>query len=130
MPAITLPDGSVRRFDGPVTGTTIAADIGPGLAKAALAMRVDGRLRDLSSVIDADAELRGLYAEITSGVPSSESKSRLVRELGEQGFMAKQRQDVDELRAAAQERAAQMVRNSAAELVKESPALTPPATAA
>jgi threonyl-tRNA synthetase len=58
MPAITLPDGSVRSFDGPVTGTTIAAAIGPGLAKAALAMEVDGRLRDLSASIAADARLR------------------------------------------------------------------------
>ena len=55
MPAITLPDASVRRFDGPVTGTTIAASIGPGLAKAALAMRVDGKLTDLSAEIDRDA---------------------------------------------------------------------------
>jgi len=58
MPAITLPDGSVRVFDGPVTGTTVAASIGPGLAKAALAMRVDGALRDLSDEIAADASLR------------------------------------------------------------------------
>ena len=42
MPAITLPDGSIRHFEGAVTGTTIAADIGPGLAKAALAMEVNG----------------------------------------------------------------------------------------
>jgi threonyl-tRNA synthetase len=58
MPAITLPDGSVRRFDGAVTGTTIAADIGPGLAKAALAMEVDGKLADLSREIDADASVK------------------------------------------------------------------------
>jgi threonyl-tRNA synthetase len=58
MPAITLPDGSVRRFDGPVTGTEVAAAIGPGLAKAALAMQVDGRLRDLSARIEADAAVR------------------------------------------------------------------------
>jgi len=58
MPAITLPDGSVRHFDGPVTGTTVAAAIGPGLAKAALAMEVDGQLQDLSRVIEADARLR------------------------------------------------------------------------
>ncbi len=55
MPAITLPDGSVRRFDGPVTGTQIAAAIGPGLAKAALAMKLDGKLADLSTGIDRDA---------------------------------------------------------------------------
>jgi threonyl-tRNA synthetase len=58
MPAITLPDGSVRSFDGPVTGAAVAAAIGPGLAKAALAMEVDGRLRDLSEEIAADAALR------------------------------------------------------------------------
>ncbi len=55
MPAITLPDGSVRRFDGPVTGTTVAASIGPGLAKAALAMKLDGKLTDLSREIADDA---------------------------------------------------------------------------
>jgi threonyl-tRNA synthetase len=58
MPAITLPDGSIRQFDGAVTGTTIAAAIGPGLAKAALAMEVDGKLRDLSAAITQDAKLR------------------------------------------------------------------------
>ena len=42
---ISLPDGSVRRFDKPVSGADIAASIGPGLAKAALAVKVDGKLR-------------------------------------------------------------------------------------
>jgi threonyl-tRNA synthetase len=55
MPAITLPDGSVRRFDGPVTGTEVAAAIGPGIARAALAMKLDGRLADLSMAIERDA---------------------------------------------------------------------------
>ena len=55
MPAITLPDGSIRTFDGPVTGATLAAAIGPGLAKAALAMKVDGALTDLSRAIEHDA---------------------------------------------------------------------------
>ena len=58
MPAITLPDGSVRAFDGPVTGTTVAAAIGPGLAKAALAMQVDGVTRDLAMPIEQDAAVR------------------------------------------------------------------------
>jgi threonyl-tRNA synthetase len=58
MVAITLPDGSVRRFDGPVTGAAVAADIGPGLAKAALAVRVDGALRDLAGVIERDAKVQ------------------------------------------------------------------------
>ncbi|RFD21241.1 threonine--tRNA ligase [Komagataeibacter melaceti] len=58
MPAITLPDGSVRRFDGPVTGTTVAQSIGAGLARAALAMEVDGKLMDIGREIDHDASLR------------------------------------------------------------------------
>ena len=57
MPQITLPDGSCRDFDHPVTVFDVAASIGPGLAKAALAGRVDGTLVDTSHVIDADAEL-------------------------------------------------------------------------
>ena len=57
MPAITLPDGSVRQFDGTVTGAEIAAAIGPGLAKAALAMKLDGKLADISTPIDADASV-------------------------------------------------------------------------
>jgi threonyl-tRNA synthetase len=57
MPAITLPDGSVRRFEGAVTGTEIAAAIGPGLARAALAMKVDGKATDLSRRIEADASV-------------------------------------------------------------------------
>ncbi|HET6182459.1 MAG TPA: threonine--tRNA ligase [Acetobacteraceae bacterium] len=55
MPAITLPDGTVRRFDGPVTGAEVAAAIGPGLAKAALAMKLDGKLVDLATRIERDA---------------------------------------------------------------------------
>ena len=58
MVAITLPDGSVRRYDGAVTGARLAADIGPGLAKAALAMRVDGDLWDLTRELAADAKVR------------------------------------------------------------------------
>ncbi|TPW34189.1 threonine--tRNA ligase [Oecophyllibacter saccharovorans] len=58
MPAITLPDGSVRNFDGSVTGTTVAAAIGAGLARAALAMEVDGKLVDIDTPIDHDARLR------------------------------------------------------------------------
>ncbi len=57
MVAITLPDGSKREFDKPVSGADVAADIGPGLAKAALAVRVGGEMKDLSTVIDADAEI-------------------------------------------------------------------------
>ena len=55
MVAITLPDGSRKDFDGAVTGAEIAASIGPGLAKAALAVLVDGREWDLTRPIDKDA---------------------------------------------------------------------------
>jgi threonyl-tRNA synthetase len=55
--AVTLPDGSVRRYDHAVTGAHIAADIGPGLAKAAIAIRVDGDLRDLGVTIAGDATI-------------------------------------------------------------------------
>ena len=54
MVAITLPDGSVRRFDRPVTGADLAADIGPGLAKAALAIRMDGEMKDLLTPLERD----------------------------------------------------------------------------
>ncbi len=57
MPRITLPDGSVRSFDQPVTVAEVAASIGAGLARAALAGRVDGRLVDTSHVIGQDAQL-------------------------------------------------------------------------
>ncbi|MBT3700778.1 MAG: threonine--tRNA ligase, partial [Alphaproteobacteria bacterium] len=55
MVALTLPDGSVREFDGAASGADLAADIGPGLAKAALAVRVDGNLWDLHRPIETDA---------------------------------------------------------------------------
>ncbi len=54
MPIITLPDGSKREFDGPITGFDLAASIGPGLAKAAVAMTVNGEERDLSRTIATD----------------------------------------------------------------------------
>ncbi|HET6603976.1 MAG TPA: threonine--tRNA ligase [Xanthomonadaceae bacterium] len=57
MIKITLPDGSQRQFDGPVSVYEVASSIGPGLAKAALAGKVDGRLVDLSYRIEADAGL-------------------------------------------------------------------------
>ena len=57
MPTITLPDGSQRNFAAALTVADVAADIGPGLAKAALAGKVDGELVDTSFVIEGDAEL-------------------------------------------------------------------------
>ncbi len=57
MPTVTLPDGSQRQFDAPVSVAEVAADIGPGLAKAAVAGRVGNRLVDTSYVIDRDVDL-------------------------------------------------------------------------
>ena len=57
MPNITLPDGSVRSFEQAVTVAEVAASIGAGLAKAALAGRVDGKMVDLSHRIETDAAL-------------------------------------------------------------------------
>ena len=58
MVQITLPDGSQKQFPRPVTVAEVAADIGPGLAKATLAGEVDGRLVDASYAIADDARLR------------------------------------------------------------------------
>ena len=57
MITITLPDGSRREFEHPLTVADVAASIGPGLAKSALAGRLNGRLVDTSYQIDADAQL-------------------------------------------------------------------------
>jgi threonyl-tRNA synthetase len=57
VPTVTLPDGSQRSFSNPVTVAEVAASIGAGLARAALAGRVDGRLVDTSHVLDHDVEL-------------------------------------------------------------------------
>src|SRR4029078_4562106 len=54
---VKLPDGSVRSFEQPVSVGDIAAAIGPGLAKAALAGRVNGKLVDTTQVVDSDAEV-------------------------------------------------------------------------
>ena len=62
MPTLSLPDGAARSFDAPVTGADFAAAVGPGLAKAALLVEVDGALRDLSRPIEQDASVRVITA--------------------------------------------------------------------
>src|SRR5246127_5475492 len=57
MPDVRLPDGAVKQFPAPLSVAEIAQSIGPGLAKAALAAKVDGKLVDTSYVIDRDAAL-------------------------------------------------------------------------
>lgn len=68
MVAITLPDGSVRNFDGPVSGEDLAKSIGPGLAKAALAVTVDGEPRDLRRLIEHDAAVSIITAKDPAGL--------------------------------------------------------------
>jgi threonyl-tRNA synthetase len=53
---LSLPDGSVREYSAPITGADVAADIGPGLAKAALAVRINGEMKDLSLAIKEDCD--------------------------------------------------------------------------
>src|SRR5438445_9817179 len=64
---ITLPDGSTRTYPAPVTGGEIAASIGAGLAKAAVAVRIDGELRDLTAPIERDTRI----AIVTRDVPEA-----------------------------------------------------------
>ncbi|MHB1121160.1 MAG: threonine--tRNA ligase [Ramlibacter sp.] len=68
MIQVTLPDGSQRRFPGPVTVADVAASIGPGLAKAALAGKVDGKVVDTSHTIDHDAPVAIVTAKDPEGV--------------------------------------------------------------
>jgi len=73
MPTITLPNGDKKSFPGPVTGKDVAASIGAGLAKAALAAKVDGELKDLSFVIDHDANVALITSPKPGQPPSSEA---------------------------------------------------------
>jgi len=68
MPQITLPDGSARSFDRPVSVVEVAADIGAGLARATLAGEVDGRLVDASFTIENDSNLRIITSRDEEGV--------------------------------------------------------------
>lgn len=68
MPTITLPDGSQRKFDTAVTVADVAANIGPGLAKAALAGKVDGKVVDTSYRIENDAQLAIITGKDADGL--------------------------------------------------------------
>ena len=68
MISITLPDGSQRQFDAPVSVLQVAQSIGAGLAKATVAGEIDGRLVDASDVIDHDAGLRIITPKDQEGV--------------------------------------------------------------
>src|SRR5215204_2233087 len=66
--SLRLPDGSHREFPGPVSGAELAAAIGPGLAKAAIAVKIDGKPRDLATVIDHDADVAIITPNTQEGV--------------------------------------------------------------
>ena len=68
MPQVSLPDGSTRNFASPVTVAEVAASIGAGLAKAALAAKVDGQMVDISHVIVGDVRLAILTAKDVDGL--------------------------------------------------------------
>jgi len=68
MPKITLPDGSDRQYDNAITGAAIAAGIGEGLARAAVAVRVNGDLWDLTREIDEDAAVEIVVRDSDDGV--------------------------------------------------------------
>ena len=68
MVSIKLPDSSVLSFDGQTSGAEIAAKIGPGLAKAALAVKVNGNLQDLATPITADADIDVITAKSPEGL--------------------------------------------------------------
>ncbi len=68
MPSIRLPDGSLKTFEKPVTVAEVAASIGAGLARAALAGRVDGKLVDTSFVIDHDIDLSVVTEKDAEGI--------------------------------------------------------------
>ena len=87
MPNITLPDGSVKSFDAPVTGLELAESIGPGLAKAAMAMIVNEQEVDLSTTITTDATVTFLTAKDAAGLDvmrhttTAQVLARAVKEL-------------------------------------------------
>ena len=77
MPKITLPDGSSRQYDAPTTAAQVAADIGPGLAKAALGAKVDGQLCDLSTTLDRDCALALVTPKSRDGQVDADALSML-----------------------------------------------------
>ena len=66
--AVTLPDGRRLSFDAPITGREVASTIGPGLARAAIAIRVDGKTCDLATVIDRDAAVAVIARDTPDGL--------------------------------------------------------------
>ena len=72
---ITLPDGSEKAFEGPVTGLEVAQSIGPGLAQAAVAIEVNGEEQDLSVSITDDATVSILTVRQEAGLDVTRAKA-------------------------------------------------------
>ncbi|NLC21995.1 MAG: TGS domain-containing protein, partial [Halomonadaceae bacterium] len=68
MPIVTLPDGSQRTFDEPISVMQLAESIGPGLAKACVAGKIDGELVDAADLIERDAEVAIITARDPEGL--------------------------------------------------------------
>ena len=88
MPKITLPDGSVRQFDTSVSGKDVAASIGAGLAKAAVAVRVDGELWDLTRPDRERCETRNPDAGLRRRARAAAPRCRARARRGRQGTLA------------------------------------------
>ncbi|MBI2818652.1 MAG: TGS domain-containing protein, partial [Acidobacteria bacterium] len=73
MPVITLPDGSTRNYAQPVPASKVAADIGLGLAKASIGVRIHGVLRDLATVIEEDCQLQIVTEPKASQKPTADA---------------------------------------------------------
>src|SRR5690625_7665289 len=68
MPIVTLPDGSQRTFDEPISVMQLAESIGPGLAKACVAGKIDGELVDAADLIERDAKVAIITARDPEGL--------------------------------------------------------------
>ncbi|TVQ53065.1 MAG: threonine--tRNA ligase [Phycisphaerales bacterium] len=79
MPRITLPDGSTREFDHPVTAHEVAKDIGSGLAKAVIGAKIDGEICDLATTIDRDCKLELITPVDRKTGESSDEALYLIR---------------------------------------------------
>ena len=79
MPRITLPDGSVREYDQPISAADVAADIGAGLAKAVIGAQINGELRDAGAMIEQDAELTLITVIDRKTGESSDEALQLIR---------------------------------------------------
>src|SRR5918992_1329154 len=75
---ITLPDGSIREVEPGTTPADVAAAIGPGLARAAIAARVNGELRDIGRPLEGDAELAAIEEEMRRLIRADKPLTREV----------------------------------------------------